>query len=207
MNPWAARLDRSSEFSARWAGTAVRRSADNGSRPDRRDACSALHCFPTESDPDLELRRGTSMEKEHAVSDAPKPKSYEVDSTPASAVSPGAPQPALFEAQLRDGVHVISFSRPDVLDAAYIQRLGDDIYHHLKDISSPRVVIDLDNVRFLSSAALSMLIALKTVVDKQNGKICIANVRDEILKVFKLTKLNKMLKIHDNTEKAIKSVQ
>jgi anti-anti-sigma factor len=148
---------------------------------------------------------GRTTKKGIVMSDAPKPKSHDVETSAPAAAEPA--QPALFETQLRDGVQVITFSRPDVLDAAYIQQLGDDIYHHLKDIPSPRVVIDLENVRFLSSAALSMLIALQRVVDKQGGKIGVANVRDDIVKVFKLTKVHKILKIHASTDKAMKSVR
>lgn len=118
----------------------------------------------------------------------------------------GDVQKALFSSRIRDGVHVISFSRSDVVDAGYIERLGDQIYHHFKTVDAPRLVIDLDNVQQLSSSALGMLIALKKVTDKQGGKICLANVRDELVQVFKLTKLHKVLGLHDSTDKAISSL-
>ena len=99
---------------------------------------------------------------------------------------------------------MIRFSRADVLDAHYIEQLGDQIYHHLKTVDAPRVVVDLGNVRHLSSAALGMLIALrKVIVDKQGGKIALANVREELRKVFRITKLDRLMKIHDGTQQAI----
>ena len=113
---------------------------------------------------------------------------------------------SLFSDELHDGVHVITFSKSDVLDAYEIERLGDEIYRHVKTIERPRLVIDLDKVRHLSSAALGMLVALKKVVEKKDGRICLANVRDDIRKVFKITKLDKMLKIHNSAEKAVGSL-
>ena len=115
-------------------------------------------------------------------------------------------QKPLFSSRVRDGVHVIAFSRSDVVDAGYINRLGDQIYHHFKTIEAPRLVIDMDNVQQLSSAALGMLIALKKVTDKQGGRICIANVREDLVQVFKLTKLNRLLKIHPSTDNAVSSL-
>ena len=134
------------------------------------------------------------------------------ESVPAASAPP-AGQPAAsatgarFSAQVLGGVHIIEFLRSDVLDAQYIEQLGDEIYHHLKPIDQPRVVVDLHNVKFLSSAALGMLVALrKVVVEKKGGKIGIANVSPEIKQVFKMTKLHKLLNLQGSTEKAVRSV-
>ena len=143
-----------------------------------------------------------------------KPDPYGLDqSAKAPAATSGKPAAgstasSLFDATVVDGVHVIMFSRSDVLDQHYIKQLGDDIYHHLKPVDSPRVVVDLGNVEFLSSSALGMLIALRKVVeDKQGGEICIANIEGDLLEVFKLMKLHKLMKIHDSRDKAVASLR
>lgn len=111
-----------------------------------------------------------------------------------------------FSSRLQDGVHVISFSRSDVLDAHYIEKLGDDIYHFIKPVQAPRLVMDLGNVHHMSSAAIGMLIALRKVIDKKGGRICIANVSDDLIQVFKLLNLEKLMKIHDSTVSAVDSL-
>ena len=128
----------------------------------------------------------------------PTPRGVEETASPA--------QRPLFSTRLRQGVHLIAFLRSDVLDAHYIEQLGDDLYRHLKIVDAPRVVIDLQNVQLLSSSALGMLIALKKVIDRQGGRICIANVHDDLMKVFKITKLHKLMKIHDSTDDAVESL-
>jgi anti-anti-sigma factor len=111
-----------------------------------------------------------------------------------------------FSSRIQGAAQVIRFSRTDVVDGQYIQQLGDDLYRHFKPVPSPRVVIDMENVRFLSSSALGMLIALKKVIERQDGKICLCRVHDDLYGVFKITKLHKLLGIHDTVEKAVAKV-
>lgn len=143
-----------------------------------------------------------------------KPDPYAIDAGGAERTTPApAPSPAeaaaalptgsdLFSFVDYEGVKVVEFSRPDVLDASYIERLGDHLKDWINTLERPRIVLDLHNVRHLSSSALGMFIVLKNTVDARGGKICISNVQDEIKQVFKLTKLHKLLKLHDTTRKA-----
>lgn len=112
---------------------------------------------------------------------------------------------AKFETTVQDGVHVIRLSSGEVLDAFEIETLGQEIQAYLHAADSPRAVIDLTNVRLLSSAALGMLLSLKSQAQAKGGGLCLAHVRDELKQVFKLTKLNKVLKIHKDLDAAVRS--
>ena len=144
---------------------------------------------------------------------APDPYRVEAPAArpPADAPSSDAPPhagaaSARFSSELRNGIHLITFSRGDVLDAYYIEQLGDDLAAFAQTVETPRLVIEMDKVNHLSSAALGMLVTLKSTVEGRGGKICLANLRDELWKIFKLTKLHKVLKIHDSTEAAVNSL-
>ena len=79
------------------------------------------------------------------MSETKKPDPYTVQgarSDAAKGPKPSAPT-LRFSARIQDGVHVIKFEQSNVLDAHEIEQLGDDIYHHLKPVDTPRVVIDL----------------------------------------------------------------
>ena len=115
---------------------------------------------------------------------------------------------ARISARIEDGIHVIRFEQSNVLDAYEIEQLGDEIYHHLKPIDAPKVVIDLGNVEHLSSAALGMLIALrKVVVEKKGGGIGIANVSEDLKSIFRMTRLDKLMKMSESTEKAMQRLR
>jgi anti-sigma B factor antagonist len=103
------------------------------------------------------------------------------------------------------GAHVVEFTRADLTDAALIKTIGDDIYHVVRRLDRPKVVVDFQAVERLSSAALGMLIALEKVIAKQSGQLRIANVREDVLDIFKITKLDSVLPIRKSTQEAVDS--
>ena len=100
---------------------------------------------------------------------------------------------------------VIEVAHTDLTDAAFINRIGDGIYSLVKDLDRPKVVIDFQKVERLSSAALGMLVALKKVLDRQNGQLRVANVCESVFDVFTITKLDRVLKTCKSTEEAVES--
>ena len=108
-----------------------------------------------------------------------------------------------FSSHVDRGSHVITIDGADTLDAYEVESLGDDIYKHLETLDAPKVVIDLGNVDHLSSAALGMLIALRAVVEKGGGVLCVANVSSDLQALLKMTKLHKVIKIYDSLKEAL----
>lgn len=105
----------------------------------------------------------------------------------------------------QDGdVRVIEFSRADVLDPVYIENVGREVDAIIEECDSPRILIDFNRVHFLSSAALGVLIATNKAVEAKSGRLCVANVGDDVYTVFKLTKFNKAVKVFDDTDRAMK---
>ena len=100
------------------------------------------------------------------------------------------------------GVQVVRFSRADVLDGTYIERLGDDLDKYVSGLESPKIVIDLNDAAHFSSTALGMLVRIQAIIQKRGGDMRIANVTKSLKKIFKLTNLHKILKMSDSVEKA-----
>ena len=104
-----------------------------------------------------------------------------------------------------EGAKVVTFSRPDVTDAAFIENVGDEIYRIIKGLDRPRVVIDFDNVERLSSAALGMVVALKKVLEKQRGQLRLANVGPNVYDIFRITGVDAQIRICTTTPEALQS--
>ncbi len=116
-------------------------------------------------------------------------------------MTPAGPKFTMRESQ---GTLLVGFTTADLLDGMYIKQLGDEIYHHIKEMTGVKLVLDFSNVRHLSSAALGMVIALHKVVTKQlDGELVVANISDDVHKVFKLMKLTKLVKIYQGTNDAV----
>ncbi|OAQ40815.1 hypothetical protein A5893_07725 [Pedobacter psychrophilus] len=80
------------------------------------------------------------------------------------------------------------------------------IYDNCADVS-PKMVIDLNNVLYMDSSFIGALVAgLKKVLSKK-GEIALANISNDVMALFEMTRLDKVFKIYDNTEEAIKSLK
>ena len=107
---------------------------------------------------------------------------------------------------MHGGVHVILFSGRKVLDSLEADALGEALRAYIERIEAPKVVLDLGSIEQLASAALSMLITAKSTATIRGGKLCLANVGDELLEMFKVTKLDTVLRIHKSTDAAVQSL-
>jgi anti-sigma B factor antagonist len=150
--------------------------------------------------------------KKRVIEPKKKPDPYGVEQSEAKPTSQSEPpaaaaKTARFSAGVQNGVQIITFEQSSVLDAYEIEKLGDAIYHHLRPLEAPKVVVDLSHVDHLSSSALGMLIALRqVVVEKKGGGIAIANVKKDLHSIFKMTRLDKLARMCDSTEKAVQSL-
>ena len=109
------------------------------------------------------------------------------------------------DVQTVDGVTVARFIDNRILDEAVIQVVGDQMYRLVDDHGLKKIVLDFQSVEHLSSAALGKLINMKKKVDAAGGQLSMCNLRSDLLKIFKVTKLTKVFDIHKNVEKALKA--
>jgi anti-sigma B factor antagonist len=70
-----------------------------------------------------------------------------------------------------------------------------------------KMVLDFSKVKYLSSAALRQLIALKKRLDKENGEVKLSCIAPDILTVFKTTQLDKVFDIHPSAQAAVNRFQ
>lgn len=83
----------------------------------------------------------------------------------------------------------------------------DELKTHLKDISDNNqnnLIINLENVTYLNSTALGVLISAHANFVKRNGKIILCNVSKSIENIFVITKLTLVFTIADSLEEAKK---
>ena len=104
------------------------------------------------------------------------------------------------------GVTIAAFSRPDVIDMEFISKVADELDDLARTVEPPLLVIDFERVRYLSSAALGMLVSLSELLAERDGEMCIANVVTEVKGVFALTKLPKLIKTYESTREAVGSL-
>ena len=102
---------------------------------------------------------------------------------------------------------VLKFTRTDMTDAAFIRKVGDEIYQLVRGMLRPKLVVDFSDVERLSSATLGMLVALRKIVTRQEGQMRVTNIADDLIGIFKMTRLDVTLQVCGSNEAAIDSFE
>lgn len=75
------------------------------------------------------------------------------------------------------------------LDVHQVKVLKSTIMGDLEDAKDWNFTLDLKEIGYLDSSGLGILVYLKKEIGRQGGKLRLINLRDQVLSVFKLTKL------------------
>ena len=112
--------------------------------------------------------------------------------------------PPLAVVQQKD-VRIVEFTNNKILDEANIAEIGGTLNALIDEVDRPKLLLDFATVDHLSSAALGMLINANNRIKQKNGEFRLANIKPQILDVFKITKLDKLFKIRPTRQEALAS--
>ena len=103
------------------------------------------------------------------------------------------------------GVTVASFTESSMLDSRAIEAVGKELFHLPDKLHKQKLIVDLSEVKFLASQAIGVLLDLHRRVQAIKGTLLLCGVREDIMKVFKITNLHKLLKFFPDESAALKS--
>jgi len=99
--------------------------------------------------------------------------------------------------QRNDGdVAIVSFSQDHILDAVLIEKMGTSLKALVDSEPRTKFVLDFGSVDYLSSSALGMLISLQKKIALKGGELKLAGIKDSIMEVFHITKLDEVFDIY-----------
>ncbi len=104
-----------------------------------------------------------------------------------------------------DGVSVVKFTDEKVVDPARIEKMGNEFLSLADNDTCQNLLINFENVRFLSSAAINKLIVLEKRMRAGGRELRLSNLRPEVRDLFSLTNLDRLFKIADQQADAIDS--
>ena len=102
-------------------------------------------------------------------------------------------------------VLVIYFTDARILDESRIRKLGDDLIELLGRTDQEKVLLDFRRVEFMSSAMLGTIVRMNKKCKEYKAKLKLCSIAPDILQVFKITKLDKLLDIAADEETALKA--
>ena len=98
---------------------------------------------------------------------------------------------------------VVDLVGPRITDQAYINALGDELIDILGKAQPPDLLIDMNDVEFLSSAVLGKLIRMLKRTRESNGRLRLCSIRPSIFEVFEITQLHKVFEIYTDSGEAL----
>ena len=102
-------------------------------------------------------------------------------------------------------VRVIYFNENKILDEAKIQQIHNDLNAELAEVRAGKFLLNFDRVTFMSSAMIGKIILLNKKCKSSDVKFKLCNISDNVMEVFKLMRLNKVLDIQKDEESALAS--
>jgi anti-sigma B factor antagonist len=100
-------------------------------------------------------------------------------------------------------VTVVTFQDISILDALQIDEIGEELYELVEKKDRQKLILDFSNVKFLSSSALSVLITLHKKSVQIKGQVILCSLRDDLRKVFEITRLDRMFTFCPKLEDAL----
>jgi len=91
-------------------------------------------------------------------------------------------------------VTIVDFQEARLLDTYQIEAIGEQLFKLVDQMDRKKLILDFSKVQFLSSSAIGMLMNLHKKCQAIKGSYVLCGVRPEIMKVFELMKLTKLLR-------------
>ncbi|WP_165226734.1 STAS domain-containing protein [Aquisphaera insulae] len=85
--------------------------------------------------------------------------------------------------------------------------LRDSIYAVVQQRETPLIVLDLDQIDYLSSSGVAILVGLKRRIDTRGGKLALFNVQPVVSDLLKVMKLDRYFPITEDEASAIAALR
>lgn len=93
------------------------------------------------------------------------------------------------------------------LDVTRSTELEEEITKLIDDEGVRNIIMNLENVEYMSSSGFRACIAILRKLKSLNGNFKISNVRPAVKRIFDVIELTSLFDIYDTEEEAIKSIQ
>ena len=100
-------------------------------------------------------------------------------------------------------ITTVTFQDTRLLEGQQLEAIGKELYRLVDQMDRKKLVLDFTKVQLLSSAMISGLLILNTKSKAIKGSFVICGLRQELMKVFEIMKLVKVLKFAPDEGKAL----
>ncbi len=114
---------------------------------------------------------------------------------------------ALIMMERQGDIGIVRFETSQVLDELNVQQLGQELSQLVEQQYVVKMVINFERIKFLSSAVLGKLISLNKKIASEKGRLAFCCINADIMQVFKITRLDKLIPIFGNETEAVSNIE
>lgn len=99
----------------------------------------------------------------------------------------------------------VTVIRPTVekLDWEFYRKLSRRLYHRIDDEGRTKFVFNMQQVKYLFSEAMGILVALKKRIESSGGKFRLCHVNDNVFNVLQASQLDGLFEIYEDESEAL----
>ncbi|MEZ6093304.1 MAG: STAS domain-containing protein [Pirellulaceae bacterium] len=108
--------------------------------------------------------------------------------------------------RINDDVLVVYFQDVRIVDESRIESLGRELMNQIGEATNDKMIVNFQNVAFMSSAMIGKLILFGKKCSSSNVKLRVCGVNENIRQVFALMHLDKIFEIDPDEKTAIEKL-
>jgi len=116
--------------------------------------------------------------------------------------------PAQYESivvQYVDGAAIVGFKESVAMfEGDKVEAVGQELFSLVGSRKEPRILINLSNAHFISSAMLANLVKLQRKIQASKGRLRLCGLRPVIMDAFKVSRFDKIFDIYPDEASALK---
>lgn len=101
-------------------------------------------------------------------------------------------------------VTIVNFEETRLLEVYAIDQIAEQLFKLVDQMDKKKVILDFTKVQFLASAAVGMIMNVHKKSLAIKGQVILCGMRKEIMKVFEIMQLTKVLKFAPDEKEALK---
>ena len=99
-------------------------------------------------------------------------------------------------------ITVVDLQDARILDVHHIESIGEQLFKLVDQMDRKKLILDFRKVRHMGSAAIGMILSLNEKSKAIKGKLVLCDVRPDVMKIFTIMRLHKLLKFAPNLNDA-----
>ena len=113
--------------------------------------------------------------------------------------------PSSLRVRPRSGITVVQFTAPRIRGEGPCETTGTQLYGLVDDGGHRQIVLDLAGVERLDSAMVARFVRLHKKVKAAGGRLALCNLSPDLLKIFRVLQLHRLLHLCGDEEDAVRS--